>query len=55
VKPESQTFQLTEGQTASIQFKNRLKRWRVTFTKTDDRTGGTPQVNADFSGIQFNA
>ncbi len=45
VKPQSQTFQLTEGQTASIQFENKLKRWRVTVTKSDDRTGGTPQGN----------
>ncbi len=33
VKPQSQTFQLTEGQTASIHFENKLKRWRVTVTK----------------------
>lgn len=49
VKPQPQTFQLTEGQTASIQFENKLKRWRVTVTKSDDRTGGTPQGNGSRS------
>ncbi len=43
VKPESQTFQLSEGQTASLQFDNKLKRWRVTVTKVDSATGSTAQ------------
>ena len=53
VKPDSQTFQLTEGQTASIQFENKLKRWRVTVTKTDDRTGSTPQGNGSLAGAKY--
>ncbi|WP_322204114.1 MSCRAMM family protein, partial [Acutalibacter intestini] len=53
VKPESQTFQLTEGQTASIQFENKLKRWRVTVTKTDDRTGSIPQGNGSLAGAKY--
>ena len=53
VKPDSQTFQLTEGQTASIRFENKLKRWRVTVTKTDDRTGSTPQGNGSLAGAKY--
>ena len=53
VKPQSQTFQLTEGQTASIQFENKLKRWRVTVTKSDDRTGSTPQGNGSLAGAKY--
>ncbi len=53
VKPQSQTFQLTEGQTASIHFENKLKRWRVTVTKTDDRTGSTPQGNGSLKGAKY--
>ena len=53
VKPESQTFQLTEGQTASIQFENKLKRWRVTVTKSDDKTGSTPQGNGSLAGAKY--
>ena len=53
VKPQSQTFQLTEGQTASIQFENKLKRWRVTVTKTDNKTGSTPQGNGSLKGATF--
>ncbi len=53
VKPQPQTFQLTEGQTASIQFENKLKRWRVTVTKSDDRTGGTPQGNGSLAGAKY--
>jgi LPXTG-motif cell wall-anchored protein len=53
VKPESQTFQLTEGQTASIHFENKLKRWRVTVTKTDSKTGSTPQGNGSLKGATF--
>ncbi len=53
VKPESQTFQLTEGQTASIHFENRLKRWRVTVTKADEQTGSTPQGNGSLKGATF--
>ena len=53
VKPESQTFQLTEGQTASIRFENKLKRWRVTVTKSDEQTGSTPQGNGSLKGATF--
>ena len=53
VKPESKTFQLTEGQTASIQFENKLKRWRVTVTKADSKTGSTSQGNASLKGAKF--
>ncbi|WP_217957945.1 VaFE repeat-containing surface-anchored protein [Acutalibacter muris] len=53
VKPESQTFQLTEGQTASIHFENKLKRWRVTVTKADNKTGSTPQGNGSLKGATF--
>ncbi|WP_255202650.1 SpaA isopeptide-forming pilin-related protein [Acutalibacter muris] len=53
VKPQSQTFTLTEGQTASIHFENKLKRWRVTVTKTDDRTGSTPQGNGSLTGAKY--
>ena len=53
IKPQSQTFQLTEGQTASIRFENKLKRWRVTVTKTDDRTGSTPQGNGSLAGAKY--
>ncbi len=53
VKPQSQTFTLTEGQTASIQFENKLKRWRVTVTKTDNNTGSTPQGNGSLKGATF--
>ena len=53
VKPQSQTFTLTEGQTASIHFENKLKRWRVTVTKTDDRTGSTPQGNGSLAGAKY--
>lgn len=53
VKPQSQTFQLTEGQTASIRFENKLKRWRVTVTKSDDRTGSTPQGNGSLKGAKY--
>ena len=53
VKPQSQTFQLTEGQTASIHFENKLKRWRVTVTKTDSKTGSTPQGNGSLKGATF--
>ena len=53
VKPQSQTFQLTEGQAASIQFENKLKRWRVTVTKADDRTGSTPQGNGSLKGAKY--
>ena len=53
VKPQSQTFTLTEGQTASIHFENKLKRWRVTVTKSDDRTGSTPQGNGSLAGAKY--
>ncbi|MEY8312818.1 VaFE repeat-containing surface-anchored protein [Oscillospiraceae bacterium 42-9] len=53
VKPQSQTFQLTEGQTASIQFENKLKRWRVTVTKADSKTGSTAQGNGSLKGAKF--
>ncbi len=53
VKPESQTFQLTEGQTASIQFDNKLKRWRVTVTKEDSATGSTPQGSGSLAGAKY--
>ncbi len=53
VKPQSQTFQLTEGQTASIQFENKLKRWRVTVTKADSQTDSTAQGNASLKGAKF--
>ena len=53
VKPDSQTFQLTEGQTASIQFENKLKRWRVTVTKADNKTGSTPQGNGSLAGAKY--
>ncbi|WP_236757204.1 VaFE repeat-containing surface-anchored protein [Acutalibacter muris] len=53
VKPQSQTFQLTEGQTASIHFENKLKRWRVTVTKADNKTGSTPQGNGSLKGATF--
>ncbi|WP_217959090.1 VaFE repeat-containing surface-anchored protein [Acutalibacter muris] len=53
VKPESQTFQLTEGQTASIHFENKLKRWRVTVTKSDEQTGSTPQGNGSLAGAKY--
>ncbi|NBK79545.1 Cna B-type domain-containing protein [bacterium D16-76] len=53
VKPQSQTFTLTEGQTASIHFENKLKRWRVTVTKSDDRTGSTPQGNGSLTGAKY--
>ncbi len=53
VKPQSQTFQLTEGQTASIHFENKLKRWRVMVTKSDDRTGSTPQRNGSLAGAKY--
>jgi len=53
VKPQSQTFQLTEGQTASIHFENKLKRWRVTVTKSDDTTGSTPQGNGSLAGAKY--
>ena len=44
---------MTEGQTASIQFENKLKRWRVTVTKTDNNTGSTPQGNGSLKGATF--
>ena len=53
VKPQSQTFQLTEGQTASIHFENKLKRWRVTVTKSDEQTGSTPQGNGSLAGARY--
>lgn len=53
VKPESQTFQLTEGQTASIHFENKLKRWRVTVTKADVKTGSSAQGNGSLKGAVF--
>ena len=53
VKPDSQTFQLTEGQTASIQFENKLKRWRVTVTKADNKTGSTPRGNGSLAGAKY--
>ena len=53
VKPESQTFQLSEGQTASLKFENKLKRWRVTVTKTDSATGSTPQGNGSLAGAKY--
>ncbi|WP_255317389.1 collagen binding domain-containing protein, partial [Acutalibacter muris] len=53
VKPESQTFQLTEGQTASLQFDNKLKRWRVTVTKVDSATGSTAQGNGSLAGAKY--
>ncbi|WP_322201206.1 SpaA isopeptide-forming pilin-related protein [Acutalibacter intestini] len=53
VKPDSQTFTLTEGQTASIHFENKLKRWRVTVTKADNKTGSTPQGNGSLKGATF--
>ena len=53
VKPESQTFQLTEGQTASVHFENILKQWRVTVTKTDSQTGITAQGNGSLAGAKY--
>ena len=53
VKPQPQTFTLTEGQTASIHFENKLKRWRVTVTKADNKTGSTPQGNGSLKGATF--
>lgn len=63
VKPASQTFQLTEGQTASIQFENRLKKWRVTVKKDDSKTelfeqsenysSAHPQGNATLRGARY--
>lgn len=53
VKPESQTFQLSEGQTASLQFDNKLKRWRVTVTKVDSATGSTAQGNGSLAGAKY--
>ncbi len=45
LKPDSQTFTLTEGQTASIHFENKLKRWLVTVTKADNKTGSNDEFN----------
>ncbi len=53
VKPESQTFQLSEGETASLQFDNKLKRWRVTVTKVDSATGSTAQGNGSLAGAKY--
>ncbi len=53
VKPESQTFQLSEGQTASLKFENKLKRWRVTVTKEDSATGSTAQGNGSLAGAKY--
>lgn len=53
VKPESQTFQLSEGQTASLKFDNKLKRWRVTVTKEDNATGSTAQGNGSLAGAKY--
>lgn len=53
VKPQSQTFQLTEGETVSISFENKLKRWRVTVTKSDESTGSTPQGNGSLAGATY--
>ncbi|WP_217960038.1 thioester domain-containing protein, partial [Acutalibacter muris] len=53
VKPESQTFQLSDGETASLQFDNKLKRWRVTVTKVDSATGSTAQGNGSLAGAKY--
>ncbi len=53
VAPSSQTFQLYEGQEASLEFENRLKKWRVIVTKTDRETGSTPQGDATLGGAVY--
>jgi len=53
VVPSSQTFQLFEGQEATLEFENRLKKWRVTVTKTDRETGSTPQGDATLGGAVY--
>lgn len=53
VIPASQTFQLYEGQEVSLQFENRLKKWRVTVTKSDRETGSTPQGDATLGGAVY--
>lgn len=53
VIPQSQTFQLYEGQTTSLSFENRLKKWRVSVTKADRETGSTPQGDATLGGAKY--
>ncbi len=52
VTPSTQTFQLSEGQDVSISFENRLKKWKITVTKTDRETG-TAQGDASLGGAVY--
>ncbi len=52
VIPEPQTFQLFEGQTTSIEFENRLKKWRVAVKKRD-REKEYAQGDASLFGAEY--
>ncbi len=53
VVPASQSFQLFEGQEVSLEFENRLKKWRVTVTKSDRETGAVVQGDASLTGAVY--
>ncbi len=52
VTPSTQTFQLSEGEDVSISFENRLKKWKITVTKTDRETT-TAQGDASLGGAVY--
>lgn len=53
VVPASQSFQLYEGEEVSLEFENRLKKWRVTVTKSDRETGAVAQGDATLAGAVY--
>ena len=52
VQPEALSVKVTAGETATVSFSNKLKKFRVTVTKSDVETT-TPQGNAMLSGAVY--
>ena len=52
VQPASQSFTL-DGGAVELHFNNRLKKWRVTVTKSDRETGSTAQGDATLAGAVY--
>lgn len=52
VRPASQSFTLDSG-AVELHFNNRLKKWRVTVTKSDRETGAVAQGDASLAGAVY--
>lgn len=53
VVPTSQSFQLFEGQEVTLEFENRLKKWRILVTKADRETDTVAQGDATLAGAVY--